>query len=94
MRWFVSLLIAAILVLDFFPHHGPPHFRYTGSDPGRHVFNIGWPMALFIYDPQTGVHVGPFAYALIPGQVVVLAIVVVALVITRRIRNRGMLTTA
>ena len=48
-----------------------PHFRYTGVDPSVHVWNLGWPLATMIWDHRSGLHVGPFAYLLIPGLFVV-----------------------
>jgi len=47
MRWNTILIlsIAACLMVDSFPHFGPPQFRYTGSDPNTHIWNLGWPLA-------------------------------------------------
>jgi hypothetical protein len=67
------LLIGACLLVDFFPRFGPPDFRYTGSDPATHVWNLGWPLATAIYDQRSGMHVGPLAYVLVPIEIVVLA---------------------
>jgi hypothetical protein len=50
----ILVYIAVCLILDFVPHFGPPAFRYNGSDPLRYVWNFGWPLALFIYDPELG----------------------------------------
>lgn len=46
-------------VVDFVPNHGPPNFRYTGSDPSYPVWNTGWPLASFIYDDRSGLHTWP-----------------------------------
>jgi hypothetical protein len=77
-------LVLACLVVDVFPQHGTPHFRYTGSDPAHAVWNIGWPIALFIYDPRSGLHVGPMAYVMLPFQLLLVAVI---LVVTRRAKN-------
>jgi len=46
-------LVIVFAVVDFFPIHGPPFFRYTGADPKHHVWNLGWPIAWSIYDEVT-----------------------------------------
>ncbi|QDT51133.1 hypothetical protein Pan258_52160 [Symmachiella dynata] len=53
----------AILLISVFPTFGPPNFRYTGSDPNRFVWNLGWPLATCIYDADAPpfFFVGPFA---------------------------------
>lgn len=64
-----TILLAIIcLIVDVFPTYGSPHFRYTGSDPDRLVWNFGWPLAFFIYDDEWGWQVGPAAYLVIPVQ--------------------------
>src|SRR5688500_1919301 len=85
--------VLACLIVDFLPRHGPPHFRYTGSDPTSHVWNLGWPLALFVYDPRSGLHVGPFAYVVLPFELFLAAgsLVVVAV---RRLRNTPVPRTA
>jgi hypothetical protein len=72
-RWLIGLGVYAGLcfVLGFFPTYGSPHFRYTGSDPSVEVWNLGWPVATIIWDPRTGLHVGPFAYVLFPILILV-----------------------
>jgi hypothetical protein len=83
-RWLkvTAVALAAIcLLVDFLPRHAAPEFRYTGSDPAIPVWNLGWPGALFIYDPKHGFQVGPFAYVMLPLQFFVLA---VGLIIFRR----------
>jgi hypothetical protein len=72
--WFatIGLYFVACLAMDLLPRHGPPDFRYTGSDPAVAVWNLGWPLAEFIYDPRTGLHIGPTAVPLLVLQVVVL----------------------
>jgi hypothetical protein len=81
------------LVVDLFPHHGAPHFRYTGSDPAHSVWNLGWPLALFIYDPRSGMHVGPFAYLVLPFQLLVVAVTFVVVAVVRRLHNPPMQRT-
>lgn len=60
------------LTLDFSPRFGPPAFRYTGSDPTVPVWNLGWPLALVIYDPRNGLQVGPSVYLVPPAQLLIL----------------------
>lgn len=76
--------VLACLIVDFLPRHGPPHFRYTGSDPHYAVWNLGWPLALFIYDPRNAFHIGPFAYIVLPFQLVIVAAILVV-VVRRRV---------
>ena len=54
-----AAFVAVCLVFDFLPRHGPPAFRYTGSDPAVAVWNLGWPSTWFIYDPRHGFQIGP-----------------------------------
>ncbi len=53
-----------LLLISVFPTFGPPHFRFTGSDPNRFVWNLGWPLATCIYDAGAPpfFFVDPFAY--------------------------------
>lgn len=69
-RWLAAAAFFAVIcaMVDCWPHHGPPHFRYTGSDPARSVWNIGWPLAMAIHDPQSGLHIGPVAYVAVAAQ--------------------------
>lgn len=75
--------VLACLVADVLPHHGAPHFRYTGSDPAYAVWNVGWPLALFIYDPRNGFHVGPFAYIVLPLQLFLVAVILAVRAVLR-----------
>lgn len=50
----LAILLAAFAVMDFTPHKGRPYFRYTGSNPDRPVWHLGWPMPMAIYDDQAG----------------------------------------
>ena len=88
----VAFVLGCVLV-DFVPHHDAPAFRYTGSDPGYAVWNLGWPLTLFIYDPRSGLHVGPSAYVVLPLQLLLVAVVFVAVRIGRR-RGLAMRQTA
>ena len=83
-RWILicSLYLLSCVVVDFVPSFGPPHFRYTGSDPSVHVWNLGWPLPYMIYDPRSGLHVDPFGVVVIGLQVLV--VVVVGLVMLRK----------
>lgn len=86
MKTVVALLIGACLLTNFVPHRGPPQFRYTGSDPDRPVWNLGWPLVIAIYDPQSGLHAGPFAPVLIPIESLALAAMTVGM---NRSRSRA-----
>lgn len=65
------------LVFDFLPRHGPPDFRYTGSDPAVAVWNLGCPLTWFIYNPRHGFQIGPGAHFVVLFQVFVLVVGVV-----------------
>jgi hypothetical protein len=86
-----GMYVICCLVLDFWPRFGPPDFRYTGSDPAIAVWNLGWPLAEFIYDPRSGLHEGPTAFPLIAIEAVIAAVVMCASVtfIWRRRRRAG-----
>ena len=66
-----------LLVAAVWPRYGAPDFRYTGSDPSRHVWNVGWPVAVVIHDPDAGLHVGPLA--LVVGAVLAMGVVILAM---------------
>lgn len=81
------ILVAFVLVcvmIDLFPQNGSPAFRYTGSDPTREVWNVGWPLSLAIYDPQSGIHDGPFLYVVAPVQAVFALSIFVVLYLQKR----------
>lgn len=50
-RWLLIVLVAVFLPMDLAPWRQKPFFRYTGSDPDRAVWHVGWPMPMAIYDP-------------------------------------------
>ncbi len=50
------LLTGVFIVIDFWPTYGAPFFRYTGSNPDEKVWNLGFPIAWFIYDDNTLPH--------------------------------------
>ena len=53
----LNLLTALSLLLCVaacWPMHGPPGFRYTGSDPAFHVWNLGWPLVVSSTTPGPG----------------------------------------
>jgi hypothetical protein len=82
-----ALYLLACLATDSFPRHGPPDFRYTGSDPNFPVWNLGWPMALLIYDSRSGFHDGPTEIPVIIFEFLVLALGVVALIVLHLLRK-------
>lgn len=71
--------LVAFVVMDLFPWHGAPYFRYTGSDPAYPVWNSGWPLALAIYDSRSGTHIRLFPFV----AVLVLLFVCVAVHLIR-----------
>ena len=71
----VVAFVAVCLAIDLLPHSGPAEFRYSGSDPTTMVWNLGWPLALAIYDPRSGLHMGPSVYLVPPAQLLILAVV-------------------
>lgn len=80
-RFPILVLVVGIvgLVLGFWPYHGSPQFRYTGSDPSVDVWHFGWPFATLIWDSRSGLEVGPWAYLFLPALTAfVLAGVVIA----------------
>jgi len=83
--WLIILgvYVAVCFVFGLFPHHGPPHFRYTGADPDFNVWNLGWPLATMIWDARSGLHIGPFAYVLFPA-LFVLGVAILALAMLLR----------
>ena len=92
-RWTLvcALYLCICLVIDFCPSFGAPYFRYTGSDPSVHVWNLGWPLALAIYDSKSGLHVGPFAFIVIGLQAFLFSVVAGSILLKRRKRHNEML---
>ena len=81
------IIIALLfLVADFFPNFGRPYFRYTGSDPEHFVWNLGYPMVLFIFDKEHPPYIfhGPFVYGIVPLQLSVLSILCMVYLFIRR----------
>ncbi len=72
----LAIIGIAILfvVLNSIPRRGQAHFRYTGVDPTREVLNLGYPLALFIYDGQTrpALKASLSSYLVLPLQALVL----------------------
>ena len=87
-RWIVICLlyICFCLVIDFYPRFAPPDFRYTGSDSSAEVLNLGWPMALTIYDPRSGWHAGPLAL-LVVGHQLFMLFAAVSVVVFNKMRG-------
>ena len=88
MRWLRPgrlVIYAAIvfLIVDFLPEIRPPDFRYNGSDPERPVYNIGWPVALVIYDPLHGLNIGPWLFIELPPQVCILLLLHAVTIVCR-----------
>ena len=74
---FLLLILSSVfIVVDFWPTYGAPFFRYTGSNPDEQVWNLGFPIAWFIYDDNTPPHwftaVPMLNYALLGTQAVIL----------------------
>lgn len=86
-----AVLALLCLVVAIVPYFGPPNFRYTGSDPSRHVWNFGFPIANAIHDPRSGWHEGPVAIVLLPLQFLAMLIfgaIAVGLDLKKRRRAR------
>lgn len=81
------MCVAACLTVDFFPSFGPPHFRYTGSDPATQVWNLGWPLVTAIYDKRSGLHVGPVGGVLFAIQAIGLAALTAVVIAASRTRR-------
>lgn len=71
-------------LLDLIPRSGGPYFRYTDSDPEFKVWNLGWPVPLAIFDPRSGIHIGPFVYVIIPLQLLLIFLLAVIVLICER----------
>ena len=80
----VASYVVVCFALDFFPRFGPPEFRYTGSEPTFPVWNLGWPLALAIYDVRSSLHVSPSVYLVPPAQLLVLLATVAFISIVKR----------
>lgn len=90
----LSALSLLLCVAVLWPRYGPPEFRYTGSDPQHHVWNLAVPAAVFIYDPLSGFHVGPLLSLVLFAYVFALAlfyIVVGGRDMINRLRRRRLL---
>lgn len=75
-RTFICVLsVLAGVVICLFPSFGPPSFRYMGSDLSVHVWNIGYPLPLMIYDARSGIHFCGPAIIIIAIPAVLLAAV-------------------
>ena len=88
-RWRLACVayVVCCALVDLFPWFGGPFFRYMGSDPSVHVWNLGWPLALFIFDSRSGLHVGPFVGPMFGLQVVVFGLIARVYVMTRARHN-------
>jgi hypothetical protein len=88
MWWRVGMgCFIAFAAMDFFTWHGAPYFRYTGSDLAYPVWNLGWPLAVGIYDSRSGIHIGPFLFAVVPFQALVLSLIAVGAFLSRKRHN-------
>ncbi|WP_395732232.1 hypothetical protein [Prosthecobacter sp.] len=85
-----ALLLGVFLVIDAFPNHGPPFFRYTGSDPAHIVWNFGWPIPWLIYDEInppcwfTWIGSGPFLIASFFQAVIIVACLAISWMIRKK----------
>jgi len=71
--------VIACVLMDLLPRHGAPEFRYTGPDPAHEVWNLGWPVTLTIYDPESGMHLGPVLYPVVAVQAMLAFVIAVVL---------------
>jgi hypothetical protein len=90
----IALYLATCLVVDLWPQFGPPQFRYTGSDPEVFVWNFGWPLTTFIYDPRSGIHVGPGLYLVVAAQLGLLVVGGACFYVLQRFRRTNLHSNA
>jgi len=50
---------------------------------------MGWPLAEFIYDPRSGIHIGPDAIPVILIQILLFATIIISQIIFNAIRRRA-----
>lgn len=85
---FFAFLMLLFGIIDFFPWHGPPAFRYTGSDPSHHVWNLGWPIPWIIYDeihePCWFAWLGTRLYGLFVAEGAIVALCLLLLWVVRK----------
>ena len=79
-----ALYLISCAVVDLLPRFGAPYFRYTGSDPAIHVWNLGWPLAVAIFDPRSGFHIGPFAIPVLGIQLFVFGVAATVYLMIRK----------
>lgn len=86
--WTIIVCLGFILI-DFFPEYGSPHFRYNGSNPDNLVWNLGKPLALFVFDSDNYPYLflSPLAYVVIPIQILFMVIV---LLIRKFLKNKDL----
>ena len=82
--FWLFIYILFCLLIDLFPNFGLPNFRYTGSNPTVHVWNFGWPLASFLYDPESGLHVSPVGVLVVIAQLFVLAVLTAIMAAIRK----------
>ncbi len=86
--YYLGILILIFAVIDFFPWHWHPFFKYPGSDPRHYVWNIGFPISWFIYDDKAPPHLftllPAISLGLIKAQGVIILVTVIALGLLRK----------
>ncbi len=75
------------LVINAIPTCGAPNFRYTGSSLERSVVNIGFPMALAIYDSEVtpSLQTWPGTFLIPAAQLIAILTLVAAMKVIRRL---------
>ena len=81
----VGMTVLACTIMDLFPRLGPPAFRHADPDPGNPVWNLGWPLPLYIYDPGNGIYAGPATGPMLLGQLMLVTLVLIVCLRVRRI---------
>ena len=86
--YYLGILILIFAVVDFFPWHWHPFFKYPGSDPRPYVWNIGFPISWYIYDDKNPPHwfalLPEFSRGLVWVQGIILLAVLAALGLLRK----------
>jgi len=74
LKYLIFLLLFIFIVMDFYPEFKNPDFRYNGSDPNNEVWNLGFPIGLFIYDSNNSpnLFLWPLSYVVLLIQSIII----------------------
>ncbi|MGB4929496.1 MAG: hypothetical protein WBP43_05975 [Chitinophagales bacterium] len=86
LKWLIIFLAIIFAIIDFYPEFNVPQFRYTGSDPNHFVWNIGYPLALFIFDNENSpfIFAGPVFFIALPIQILIIMAVHFARILIKK----------